>query len=39
MRASKEISREELMEKKPRLEKERDRLKELLNGVSDRATK
>ncbi len=39
MRASKEITREELVEKKPKLEKERDRLKELLDGIDDRATK
>ena len=39
MRASKEISREELMEKKPKLEKEKKRLKKLLDDVDDRATK
>ncbi len=39
MRSSKEISREEFMEKKPKLEKERDRLKKLLDAVDDRATK
>ncbi len=39
MRAAKEISREELMTKKPKLEKERDRLKELLDGVDDRVKK
>ncbi len=39
MRASKEITREELVQKKPKLEKKRDRLKELLDGIDDRATK
>ncbi len=39
MRSSKEITREQLMEKKPPLEKERDRLKELLDSVDDRVKK
>ncbi len=39
MRSSKEITREQLKEKKPPLEKERDRLKELLDSVDDRVKK
>ena len=39
MRSAKEISREEFMDKKPKLEKERDRLKAMLDGVDDRVKK
>lgn len=39
MRAAKEITQEELAEKKPKLEKERDRLKELLDDIHGRATR
>lgn len=39
MRAAKEITPEEFAEKKPKLEKEKKRLKGLLDDVDDRATK
>lgn len=39
MRAAKEITSEEFKEKKPKLEKEKTRLKGLLDDVDDRATK
>lgn len=39
MRSSKKNTREQLMEKKPPLEKERDRLKELLDSIDDRIKK
>lgn len=39
MRAAKEISPEEFLEKKPKLEKEKVKLKKLLDAVDDRATK